>query len=51
MPNRRQHSLHLQAFFTHWTGYISWFSLWWSIVLIPVYLSIILLMWRLHYRQ
>jgi len=43
--------LHVQAFFTHWTGYISWFPMWFSIVLMPVYVGIIVLMWRLRYRQ
>jgi len=43
--------LHVQTYLTWSTDYITWFPIWYSAALMPLYASIILLMWRLKYKQ
>ena len=39
------------AYLNHTTEYLRSFPLWFTVVLFPVYTGIILLMWRLRYKQ
>lgn len=44
--------LHIwQAFLNNTTEYIRWFPVWWTIVLLPIYAGIIVLTWRLRFKE
>jgi cytochrome bd-type quinol oxidase subunit 2 len=38
------------AYLNNSTEYIRWFPLWWTYLLLPLYLAIIVLIWRLRYK-